>query len=75
MYILKVVKSYVAATHCFYGSDIILPEHLKQSMSQRYCVYFAKIVVAINYRQRCMVNSRKIEGFVYLKKAIVALLF
>ena len=63
------------AIHFFYDSVIISREHLKQSTCQGNCVYFSTLVATIHYNKRSVVDSRKIEEYVYLRKTIVALLF
>ena len=40
---------------------------------QGHCVYFTTLVAAIHYNKRSVVDSRKFEGYVYLRKTIVAL--
>ena len=78
MYILKEVcylTASVAVIHFFYGSVMISREHLKRSICQGHCVYFTTLVATIHYYKRSVVDLRKFEGYVYLRKAIVALLF
>ena len=42
---------------------------------QGHCVYFRKLFAAIYYNKLPVVDSKKFEEYVYLSKAIVALLF
>ena len=64
-----------AAIHFYFGSVIILREDLKRYICQGNCVYFTTLVTASHYYKRSVVNSRKLEGYVYLRKAIKALFF
>ena len=77
MHILKKVGCMTSfpAIHFFYDSVIISREHLKQSACQRNCVYYTTLVATIHYNGRSVLDSRKIEEYVYLRKTIVALLF
>ena len=59
----------------FYDSFIIWREHLKQFISWRHCGYFATLVTTIHYNKRSVIDFKKIEEYVYLRKAIVVLLF
>ena len=62
------------ASHFFYDSVIISREHLKQCTWQGNCIYFT-LVGVIHYNKWSVVDSRKIEEYVYLRKTIVVLLF
>ena len=53
----------ILVIHFFSGSVIMSQEHLKWLMCQGH------------YKKLSMVDSRKFEGYVHLRKAIVALLF
>ena len=55
----------------FYNSVIFSRERLKPSICQRHCVYFATLVATIDYNKRSVVDSRKIEEYVYFRKIIV----
>ena len=46
-------------------------KHLKPSICRKHCVYFTTFFAAIDY----IYNSGKFEWYLYLRKAIVALLF
>ena len=77
MHILKEVSyvtTQITAIHFFYGSVIISREHLKQPICQRR-VNFITLAIAISYNKRSVLNSRKFEVYVYLRKAIVSLIF
>ena len=52
---------------------IISWERLKRSICQGHCVYFTTLVATIHYNKQFVVDSRKIEKYVYLRKPIVAL--
>ena len=58
------------ASHFFYDSVVISREHLKQSTFQGNCVYFIALLATIHYNKRSVVDSRKIEEYVYLRKTI-----
>ena len=78
MYILKEICYMMTSfpiIHFFYDSVIFLGERLKQSICQGHCVYFLTVVASIHYNKRSVVDSRKIEEYVYFRKTIVALLF
>ena len=78
MYTLKEVcymTTLFSAIYFFYDSVIISREHLKRSMCQGHCAYFTALVVTMHYDKRSVFNSRKFEGYVYLRKTMVALLF
>ena len=78
MYIFKEVcylTTSIAAIHFFYGSVIISREHLKRSKCQGHCVYFTTFVTIICYNKRYVVSLRKFEGYIYLKKTILVLIF
>ena len=45
------------------------------SINSIHIIYFTTFVVAIHYNQRPLLDSRKFEGYVCLRKAITALLF
>ena len=77
MHILKEVgyMTSFSAIHFFYDSVIILWEYLKQSTCQRNCVYYTTLIATVHFNKRSVVNSRKIEDYVHLRKSIVALLF
>ena len=59
--------------YLFYDGVIISREHLKWSISQRHCVYFTTLDAAIHHNKWSVVDSRKTEGYVYLRKTTVAL--
>ena len=59
----------------FYGSVIISRMDLKRSISQAFCVYFTTLVVAIHYSKWSVLDSRKFEGYIYLRRVMVALFF
>ena len=65
--------SFRAIRFFFYDSVIISREHWKQSTCQGNCVYFTKLVAAIHYNKRSVVDSRKNEE--YVQETIVAMLF
>ena len=69
------VTTSIPVIHVFYGSFIILRERLKRSKCPGDCVYFTTLVVTIHYNERSVPDLRKLESYVYLKKAIMALLF
>ena len=77
MHILKEVcyMTSFPAIHLIYDSVIISREHLKQSTCQENCVYFTTLTATIHNNKQSVVDSRKIEQYVYLKKTIIALLF
>ena len=52
---------------------IISREHLKWSVWQGKCVYFTTLVEAVYNNKRSVVDSRKFEEYVYLRKTIVDL--
>ena len=56
-------------------SVIISREHLKRTISQGHCAYFTTLVAIIYYNKRYVFDSRKFEGYVYLKKTILVLIF
>ena len=61
---------------CFlHDSVIVLREHLKRSICQKHCVCFTTLVVAICYDKQSVFDSRLFEGYVYLRKTMVALPF
>ena len=61
------------AIHVFYVWIIISREHFKWSISQGHCVYFTTLATAIPHNKWSVVDSRKTEGYAYLRKTIVAL--
>ena len=63
------------SSYHIYGSVMTSWEHLKRSISQGRCVYFTTPVATIYYNKRPVVDSKKFEGYVYSRKAIVILLF
>ena len=76
MHILKEVCYVMVsfpAIHFFYDRVIISREHLQWSICQRYFAYFATLAATIHYNKRSVVDSRKFERCVYLRKAILAL--
>ena len=58
-----------------YDNFIISQEHLKRFICQRHCVYFTTLGATVHYKKRSVIDSRKIEGYVYLRKTIVACSF
>ena len=77
MHILKEVcyMTSFPTIHFIYDSIIISQEHLKQSTCQGTCVYFTTLIATIHYNKQPVVDSRKIEGYIYLRKTIAALFF
>ena len=76
MHILKKVYYMMTsfpAIHLFYDLAIILREHLNWSICQGHCVYFTTLAAVIHHNKRSVFDSRKTEGYVYLRKTIVAL--
>ena len=76
MHILKEVYYMMTsfpAIHFFYDRVIISRELLKWSICQGYFAYFATLAAAIHYNKQSEVASRKFEGYVYLRKTILAL--
>ena len=65
----------IADIHVFYGSVIISREQLKRSICQGHCIYFTILVAAIHYKKQAVVDSKKFDGYFYLKKAIIVLLY
>ena len=65
----------IVRIHFFYGVVIISRESLKRSVCQGHCVYFTTLVAAIDYNKRSVDDSKKLERYVYFRKAIVALFF
>ena len=66
MYVLKEVcylTTPITVIHFFYGSVIISQVYLKWSIFQGHCVYFTKLVAAVHYKKRSVVDSRKFEGY------------
>ena len=73
MYILKEVcylLTSIAAIQFFFRSVITSREHSKQSIFQEH--YFTTFVANILFNKRSVVDSRKLEGYVYLRRVIVA---
>ena len=76
MYLLQeacYLTASVAAIHFFHGIAIISRKHL--DICQGPCLYFTRLHAVIHYNKRSVVDSRKFEGYVYLRKTIAALLF
>ena len=76
MHILKEVCYMMAsfpAIHFLYNRVIIPQEHLKWFLWQGHCVYLATLAAAIHYNKWFVVDSRKFEGYVYLRKTTVVL--
>ena len=61
-------------THVSIFPMIVLSFRLKRSICQKHCAYFTTLVVTIHYEKRSVFDSRKYEGYVYLRKVLVALL-
>ena len=57
--------------HFFYDSVIISRKHLKRKNT----VYLTTLVATIHYNKQSVIDSRKTEGYIYLRKTIVARLF
>ena len=78
MYTLKEVcymTTSIPAIHFFCGGAIIKWNHLRGSICQGHFVYFMALVLAIHYNKQSVANWGKFEGHVYMRKAIVAVLF
>ena len=59
-----------------YDTYLVSGSTWSDPLCQEHCVYFATRIATIHYNKQSVVDSRKFEGYcVYLKKAIVALLF
>ena len=75
MHILKnvcyMMKSF-PAIHFFHDRAIISWKHLKWSVCQGHCAYFTTLAAAIHYKKQSAVDSRKFEGYVYLRETIAA---
>ena len=55
------------AIHYFYYSVIYSRERLKRPVCQGHCVYFTTLIATIYYNKRSVVDSRKIEEYVYFR--------
>ena len=55
----------MTAIRFFYGSNIILREHLKRSICLGQCVYFATLFAVMHYKKWSVADSRKFEGYVH----------
>ena len=76
MHILKnvcyMMKSF-PAIHFFHDRAIISWKHLKWSVCPGHCAYFTTLAAAIQYKKQSAVDSRKFEGYVYLRETIAAI--
>ena len=69
------LMSSVGAIYFFYNSVNVLREHLKRSICQPHCVTFTALVPTIHVITRGLWLIQEKLNNVYLRKAIVALLF
>ena len=73
MYIMKevfYVTASVPAKQFFNGSFTFSREHLTRFICQGQCVCFTTLVVAIHYNQRSVLDSRKVEEYVFWGKPL-----
>ena len=55
--------------------EVLAYPYPSSSICYGHCVYFKTIVAAIHENKRSMADSRKFEGYLYIRIDIITLLF
>ena len=60
---------------CHYFMEALAYPYPSSSICYGHCVYFKTLVAAIHENKRSMADSRKFEGYLYMREDIITLLF